>query len=116
HLALGYSMEVMDLNLAGAAVEYRRAARLAPQNPALAFRLAAMHGYIGDFTASVESYRHVLQLDPLSARAHLYLGVTLSRLGRQPEAEAVLRKAIELQPQAAVQRSALSNVLVLQGR
>jgi tetratricopeptide (TPR) repeat protein len=71
---------------------------------------------MGEFEASAAGFRHVLQLDPLSARGHLYLAIVLNRLAREGEAEAMLRKAIELQPQAAVQHAFLATVLVQQGR
>jgi tetratricopeptide (TPR) repeat protein len=114
-LARGYMMEIFELDVAGATVEYRKSAELAPQNPVTAFRLAAGQGYIGEYEASIAGFRHVLALDPLSARGHLYVAIVLSRLGRYAEAEAALRKAIELQPQAAVQHAYLAIVQMLQG-
>jgi serine/threonine-protein kinase len=46
----------------------------------------------------------------------LYLGISLARLGRYAEAKAALDKAIELQPQAAVQHVFLALVHVHEGR
>jgi Flp pilus assembly protein TadD len=108
--------EIFELDVAGATVEYRRSAELAPQNPVTVFRLAAGQGYIGEYEASIEGFRRVLALDPLSARSHLYSAIVLCRAGRLAESEAAVRKAIELQPQAAVQHAYLAVLQVLQGR
>jgi serine/threonine-protein kinase len=116
HLAQGLAMELLDFDLAGAGAEYRRAAKLAPQNSLVAMRLALVQSYSGDFEAAVAGYRRMLALDPLSARGHQYLGMTLAKLGRYAEAEATLREGIELQPQAAVQRAYLACVQVVEGR
>ena len=116
HLAQGYAMEALNFDLAAAAAEYRRAAKLAPQNPAVALRLALIQSYTGEFEASVAGLRHMLLLDPLSGRGHQFLGMVLGRLGRYAEAEVMLRQGIELQPQAAVQHAYLTCVLIAQGR
>ena len=115
HLAQGYAMEVLSFDLPGATAEYRRAEKLAPQNPLVHLRLALIQSYSGDFEAAAAGYRHMLTLDPLSARGHQYLGMTLARLGRYAEASAMLRHGIELQPQAAVQHAYLACVQVTDG-
>ena len=116
HLAQGYVLEVLDFDLPGAQAEYLRAAKLAPQNPLVAVRLALIQSYVGQFDAAAAGFRHMLTLDPLSARGHQYLGMALARLGRYAEAEAMLRHGIELQPQAAVQHAYLAGMQVLAGR
>ena len=116
HLAQGYVLEVLNFDLAGAQAEYLRAAKLAPQNPLVAVRLALIQSYVGQFDAAAAGFRHMLTLDPLSARGHQYLGMTLARLGRYGEAESMLRQGIELQPQAAVQHAYLAGLQVLAGR
>jgi TolB-like protein len=116
HIAQGYAIEVLDLQPAAAAVEYRRAVKLAPQDPLGALRLATTQSYLGEFEGSISGYRHVITLDPLSARAQFYMAASLTRLGRYDEAESAMRKAIELQPQAAGQHAYLTIVQVLTGR
>jgi serine/threonine-protein kinase len=116
HIAQGYAMEVLDLNLSGAIAEYERAGKLAPQNPAAGLRLAVTRSYIGEFEAAIAGLHRVLEIDPLSARTHYYLATALVGSGRYAEAEATVRKAIELQPQAGVQHAYLAITLILQGR
>jgi len=116
HLAQGYAAEVLDLDLARAAAEYRRGIKRAPQNPRPALRLLLIQSYLGEFEAAVAAAHRMLALDPLSARGHMYLGIIQSRLGRYADAEATLHKAIELQPAAAVQHAYLAAVLALTGR
>lgn len=50
---------------------------------------------LGDDAGAIEAYRRALALDPTEARARLYLGNALLRLGRKDEAVAAYRKYLD---------------------
>jgi Flp pilus assembly protein TadD len=57
----------------------------------------------------------VVALEPLRTQNHLNLAIYLTALGRYDEAEAALRKAIALQPQAAQNYTGLAIIQILRG-
>ena len=59
--------------------------------------------------------QRAIEIDPLRASFHQGLALDLIPLGRYDEAEAALRKAIELQPQAAISYSRLAVIQILRG-
>jgi serine/threonine-protein kinase len=81
HLARALILELLDLNLAGAEAEYRRA----------------------------------IALDPLRGTFHYALSHFLTALGRYDQAEATLRKAIDLQPESAQAYAQLAIIQILRG-
>src|SRR5581483_4215405 len=87
-----------------------------PRHGAVAAELAdrALHGHherpFGRLEEGAEYGRRATQLDPLNSTAYVYLARTLDALGRYDEAEAVLHKAVELQPEAAQSYCELATV------
>jgi Flp pilus assembly protein TadD len=47
---------------------------------------------------AVQDFEKALQLDPQSADTHLWLGIALRKLHRNPEARKEIAKSIELNP------------------
>jgi tetratricopeptide (TPR) repeat protein len=75
------------------------------------FVLGAISYENGDFTAAEESFRNVIELDPLYIEAYMNLGLVLFRdVKRWTEAAENFKKAIELNPKYS---SAYNNLGVL---
>ncbi len=115
HQARAAILQLIDFDLPAAANEYRRAAELAPQDSQAAFSLGIVNASFGRLAEGVAFGTQATVLDPLNSAAYVYLARTLDALGRYDEAEAVLHKAIELQPQAAQSYCELAMVQVLRG-
>lgn len=78
----------------------------APQDEALCLRLADWQDDIDDKSGYVATARELLQLSPLAARSHGYMGHALLKAGRAAEAIEPLQHALKLAPSysfAAVQ-------------
>jgi Flp pilus assembly protein TadD len=63
--------------------------------------LAILRVGAGANQEAVELYRRVIAAAPENAGAHLNLGFALRSMGRDEEAEAELRRAVELDPRLA---------------
>ncbi len=108
HLELG--------NLASATGDWALAARafdrclsFAPTNADALRNAAVAHLKLGERDLAVSRLQALVGLRPEDAEAHLYLGVALQELGRDPSA--AFRRFLELapaHPQAAQVRAALS--------
>jgi Flp pilus assembly protein TadD len=65
----------------------------------------AMRGKIeyarGDYSDALQDLNHAAQMEPNNPETQNYLGLTLSHLGRNEEAEAALIKAVKLDPNYA---------------
>jgi TolB-like protein len=109
HLAQGGILELVDFNFAAAESEYRRAFELSPQN-------ANVAGNLGLLMADFGRLEEAVALEPLRGVSHSNLAFYLIPLGRYDEAEATLRKAIELQPQSAQNYTQLAMIQILRGR
>ncbi len=98
HISLGFLKLTADFDLAGAEVEFRRAAELAPGDyrpvDALGYLLAAQ----GRLDEGEAMAHRAIDLDPLSITPVLNLARLQMVSSRLDEAEASLRKAIALQP------------------
>ena len=70
----------------------------------------------GDYPAAAASYRQVLALKPDHVGAHANLGLTLSAMGWQGEAERHMRRAIALAPHSPLLQDRLATVLQAQFR
>ena len=115
HLAQALILELLDLNLAGAEAEYRRALELAPQNPHTINDLAILMAELARLDEAVALAQRAIALDPLRSTFHYALAHFLVALGRYDQAEATLRKAIELQPTSAQAYAELAIIQILRG-
>jgi tetratricopeptide (TPR) repeat protein len=85
-----------------AAVSFaERAAKSAPQNAELWFLLGYAARLEEHYQASIDAYNHGLQLQPNSMRGLAGLAQTYSRMGRDAEAEQLLRRVVEANPKDA---------------
>lgn len=98
HLAQGYILANIDLDQMGALAEYKRAYALAPNSTRTMSFMANQLAIVGQLQRSVELWRKALVNDPLRVDWYVVLGNVLTAQGRLTEGEAVLRKALSLQP------------------
>ena len=86
---------------AAAASFAERAAKSAPQNADLWFLLGYTTRLAERYPASVEAYTRGLQIHPNSVAGMAGLAQTYARMGRQAEAEQLLRRVVEANPKDA---------------
>jgi tetratricopeptide (TPR) repeat protein len=87
-----------------------------PLNVEQSLQLAAQHGAGGRLRDAEAVYRAILAADPNHPQALKGLGATLLPTGRTGEAVTALRRAAELQPQAADIHNVLGQALQAAGR
>lgn len=115
HVQRGALLKSADLDWKGADAEFQHAAQLAPDDSGVQSGLADVHATAGRLQLALESKRKALAVDPLNARSHYWSSVYLGALGRLDEAEAAVRKAIELQPTAALYHGQLAIIEIQRG-
>lgn len=115
HRENGYLREILERDLAGAGVEYRHAAALAPQDAGVIDFLAWLDLELGHFDAAVAGFRDTLVRDPLNPGAQDGLGRALLAQGHAAEAEATFRKLMDQQPQASGGNVWLAIAQIMQG-
>jgi TolB-like protein/Tfp pilus assembly protein PilF len=115
HLSRAWLLFVADFDWQGAQLESRRALALAPDYSRAKLYLADELAGSGQLDQAVDLVRQALSTDPLHANWHDTLGLYLLGLNRLDEAEAAIRKAIELQPNAQGYRPPLVMIAILRG-
>src|SRR3954467_7978870 len=96
------AQDALKRNDFAAAVNYaQQAAKSAPQNPELWFLLGYAARLDEKYPLSVESFNHGLKLQPNSVRGLAGLAQTYAKMGRDQEAEQLLRRVIEANPKDA---------------
>jgi Tfp pilus assembly protein PilF len=115
HGARGWLLTAVDFDHAGAETEFRRAVQLAPKDGDALFNLGQLMGASGQPEQAIALTRQALATDPLNAESYFRISQYLLPLGRFDEAQQSIRKAIELQPEAAEFQTELTIVEVLRG-
>ena len=93
------AQDALKRNDFAAAVSYaEQAAKSAPQNAELWFLLGYCARLNDKFSLSVDSYNHGLKLQPHSVRGLAGLAQTYARMGRDKEAEDLLKQVVEANP------------------
>jgi TolB-like protein/Flp pilus assembly protein TadD len=115
HRAQGLILVSFDFDLIAAGAEQLRALELAPKDPRPMIELGNLEAMQGRLPEAVALMRRATSVDPLSMSALCNLGIYLPPLGKYDEAEGYLRRAIDLQPQAAQTHQLLSIIKVLRG-
>ena len=117
HSTQGIILAQVDFKFPQAEAEYRRALELSPQNPAVTNSLANLVADLGRrLDEAVALRQRAITLDPLRALFRQNFAQSLIALGCYDEAEAALRKAIELQPQSARNYMQLAIIQILRGK
>jgi TolB-like protein/Tfp pilus assembly protein PilF len=115
HLARAYVLFVADFDWRGAQAESRRALELEPDYGRAKLYLADELSTSGQLDESVELTRQALATDPLHANWYSELSGYLLGLNRLDEAEAAIRKAIALQPNATAYHVTLAQIAIQRG-
>src|SRR6478672_9159645 len=115
HEALGFVLVTPDLNFTAAEAEFREAEKLAPADAGPKFALSFLFAVQGRLAEAENIMRQTLALDPLGVTRYLNLARILIAGGRYDDAEAALRKAIELQPAAARLHAYLTTLDLIRG-
>lgn len=94
--------EALKRNDYAAAVEFsQQAAKSAPQDAELWFLLGYAARLDEKYQLSIDSYNHGLKQQPNSARGLAGLAQTYAKMGRDQEAEQLLKKVVEANPRDA---------------
>jgi tetratricopeptide (TPR) repeat protein len=88
---------------------------LAPNDGEARFYLGRQLAVFGQVDPAIELTRQALATEPLQAEWYKWLAYYLSGLNRLDEAEQAIRRAIELQPAAAIYHYALTMIEVQRG-
>jgi tetratricopeptide (TPR) repeat protein len=116
HLAMATVYSNFDWNWAAADADILRALELEPGS-AEALRLAGIQAWIvGRWDEAVDLANKAIARDPLQPNSYQHLGFALLAVNRDSEAEAALRRALELDPGGAGRHSFLGLTLLLQGK
>ena len=96
------AQDALKRNDYAAAVSYaEQAAKSAPQNAELWFLLGYSARLAERYPLSVDSFNHGLKLQPNSVRGLAGLAQTYAKMGRDQEAEQLLRRVVEANPKDA---------------
>lgn len=93
-----------------------RALELAPDTADVLRAMGGIDDCLGHFAAAVALIERAIELDPLSVMSYSDLARTYMFADRHAEAEAALRKILDLAPASAAVRGLLALVLFRQGR
>lgn len=116
HVALGLVQMNYDWDWREADASFRRALTLAPGNTEVLRGAAVLAGIVGRHAEAVALARRAALLDPLSMSAHRTLGARCLSADLLDEAEAAIKKAIEINPQGGLVHCWLGRVHLLQGK
>ncbi len=115
HIARGWLLENSEMDWAAAAREYRRALQLAPEMEQNKFSVGSMLALQGELGEGVQLIREAIAIDPLVANWWNWQGAYLSGLGRLEEAEAAIRKSIEIRPKGSSAWAQLTIIQIQRG-
>jgi len=93
-----------------------KAAQLEPGSVEVLRYRSSLFRTLGRLDEAIELYKEVIVLDPLRARSYSSLGGQLYYAGRYDEANAMLQKALELNPKKESDHFIRGQVLLAQGR
>jgi serine/threonine protein kinase/Flp pilus assembly protein TadD len=115
HVARGRVLYRADFDWRGAVAESRRALELAPNDGEVKSALARQLATLGEVEQAIEFARQAIVSDPLQPDRYYSLATFLSGLNRLDEAEQAVRRAIELEPAAAVYHQQLAITEIQRG-
>lgn len=115
HVARGWYLENAELDWSAASFEYQRALQLSPENLQTKFSAASMLALQGQLKEAVRLSHEAIQDDPMSPNWWNWYSAYLSALGRLDEAEAAIRKSIELRPRGSAAWAQLAIIEIQRG-
>ncbi len=108
---LGY-----DFDWEGAQAALNKAAALQPGSADLSAYRAQLQEVWGRLDKAIELWKQTVALDPLCASCYFFLGNDLYQTGQYDEANAVLQKALDLDPQQGFVHFVRGQILLAQAR
>lgn len=115
HAVLGAVLFESDWDWQAAEREFQLATALAPKNPFVLLAAAGERQAVGDWTGALRLTEATLAVDPLDAYTYFGLSQLYLQLGRLPEAEAAIRRALQITPTFGQAHAALAEVLLREG-
>jgi len=112
HAAMGWIQAHYDWDWAGADASYRRALVLGPGNANAVRNASSLTATLGRLQDAIALDHHAEELDPLSATVRYYAGIHAYYAGELADAEAALKKTLELNPEYPAAHSFLSLVYI----
>ena len=116
YLALAEIRLNYDFDWDGAEAALNQAAALQPGSVDLLCFQADLAETLGHLDEGIELRKRTIALDPLCSSCFVFLGNDLFYAGRYDEANAVLQKALELDPQQGFVHFIRGQILLAQGR
>ena len=114
HLRRGQSLYT-EGNLDGAILQWRKAARLAPTNAEVQYRLGLALENRGDLIQAITAFGESLRLNLHDANVHIHLARALEVTGDTQNALSAYNNALQLVPNSAHVHNRLGHVLVAEG-
>ena len=99
-----------------AAIQFRRAVEMEPDNPTLRLSLGIALNRAGDSRTALAELEEAARLDPALAQAHDAIGAILERAGRDGEAVDHYLAAVEYDPESPATRRRLADAMLRTGR
>jgi TolB-like protein/DNA-binding winged helix-turn-helix (wHTH) protein/lipoprotein NlpI len=116
YLALGWIQMMHDWDWEQAQASLDKAAELEPGNVEVLRYRSSLYRTLGRLEEGIELYKEVVALDPLRARSYSSLGAQFYCAGRYEEADAMLQKALELNPKKGQDHLIRGEILLAQAR
>ena len=104
-----------ERNFSGAKAAFERALAIDPFDVDTLYQVAVFHAFTGDLEESLRLALMTYERDPLHMPNHATLGYIYNILGRYDDAEAILKKRIEIAPESFGSYAYLANVYFFKG-
>jgi len=115
HAARATLLRNADFDWAGAEADSRRAVQLAPGDADAKFSLGVSLATLGQPEEAITLTRQAIEINPLRATWYSWLCAYLSSLDRLDEAEAAIRRALDLHPAGEGHYEALTIIEIQRG-
>ncbi len=115
HAILGMVHAMYDWDWSAADREFKTALNLKPHDPLVLDSAGPLTLALGQYASASRLFKERLARDPLQAPAYVYLSWAQIRLGQVAEAEASMRKVLEIKPRYVGASYFLGIVLLARG-
>ena len=116
HAILSSVDRLLDRNWSAAGAEIKAALASDPDDPAALLSAANLARDLGQFDRAIEFCEHARVRDPLNFQPYARLAVIYLYQGKLPEAEAAVRRRIDLAPEGIGAHAQLVDVLLARGQ
>ena len=116
HAAMGFVYGALELRMADAGREFRRAYELAPNDSSIVSSMALWEMLLGDMDTAIRLARQAVDLDPLNPWARRELCRVYTIAGHLDDARKTMARVFELSPDMTSIHLGMSWIALLQGR